>query len=160
MPSPVPHASAGRRQRRLTRAVAISDHTAMLPAPLPGAVPTAHDLSMNRLRPFVLVVLIAICVATPAAAQGPPAAPETGLCPVPDPVLPFSGNCGFTVSHYDMDLSWFPDDGSIAAITTLTLTADRALPAFDLDLTGFSVSSVTVDGIAATFNRAGQELTV
>ena len=39
-------------------------------------------------------------------------------------------------------------------------TATQALSRFDLDLRGFTVSSVTVNGHRAAWSRAGQELRI
>ena len=70
------------------------------------------------------------------------------------------GNGGYDVSHYDIDLDVNPTTGDIVAVTTIDAKATQDLSAFNLDLSGLTVSSVTVDGEAATFSRNGTELTV
>ncbi|GCB48180.1 M1 family metallopeptidase [Streptomyces sp. NL15-2K] len=79
---------------------------------------------------------------------------------VDDPYFPKSGNGGYDVTHYDLNLAYAPDTHRLTATATLTARAAQDLSAFDLDLQGLDVGKVTVDGEAARWNRAGQELTV
>ncbi|WP_329538428.1 M1 family metallopeptidase (plasmid) [Streptomyces sp. NBC_01450] len=79
---------------------------------------------------------------TAAAAQG---GPGTG-----DPYFPNDGNGGYDVSHYDVRVRYDPSrrdhlDGD----TIITAQASAVLGTFHLDLRGFDVTSVTVDGEAA-----------
>src|SRR5437762_1009053 len=99
-------------------------------------------------RALVLALILLFAATAPALAQSPPGAT---LCPVPDPILPDSGNCGYEVSHYDLALRWDPAAGAIDAVAILTLTPDRDLDAFSLDFTGFEITSLTVDGAPAAF---------
>ncbi|GGU20165.1 M1 family metallopeptidase [Streptomyces daghestanicus] len=79
---------------------------------------------------------------------------------VRDPYFPKAGNGGYDVTHYDLDLAYDPARHRLAGTATVTARATEDLSAFDLDLKGLDVGAVTVDGRAARFNRAGQELTV
>lgn len=84
----------------------------------------------------------------------------TGNVGIGDPYYPSSGNPGYNVSHYDLDLSYAPDQDFLSGEAAISATAGGQLSSFNLDLDGLTVASVTVDGRAATFTRAGGELTV
>jgi aminopeptidase N len=92
---------------------------------------------------------------TTAPIVGAPGARGAG-----DPYFPDLGNGGYDVEHYDLDLRWDPEHGTIAGTATITATATQDLSTFDLDLSGLEVRSVTVDGAAATAARDGGELVV
>jgi len=79
---------------------------------------------------------------------------------VGDPLLPTAGNGGYDVRRYGLDIEVSDDRASIDATTTIDATATQTLSAFNLDLRGFDVTAVTVDGAAATVARSGDELTV
>ncbi len=80
---------------------------------------------------------------------------------VGDPYFPQAGNSGYDVEAYDLvfDVRIQGVD-HLDATATITLTATQHLRSFHLDLLGFDVGSVTVDGVAATFTRDGRELIV
>jgi aminopeptidase N len=77
-----------------------------------------------------------------------------------DPFFPLAGNGGYNVSHYGLDLSYEPSTNQLTGTATITATATQDLSRFDLDLRGFTISRLEVDGRAATFTREGQELIV
>nr|WP_205615433.1 M1 family metallopeptidase [Streptomyces harenosi] len=79
---------------------------------------------------------------------------------VRDPYFPKAGNGGYDVTHYALDLAYEPGAHRLGGTATLTARATQDLSAFSLDLKGLDVQRVTVDGQAAAWNRAGQELTV
>lgn len=101
---------------------------------------------------------VVLALAVPLGAVGaPPGADGIG-----DPYYPSAGNPGYDVGHYDLDLSYAPDQDLLAGKAAISATANTktALSSFNLDLDGLTVSSITVDGRPATFSRAGGELTV
>ncbi|KUO20492.1 M1 family metallopeptidase [Streptomyces dysideae] len=111
---------------------------------------------MSRSAPVVPTVLLALTLtACTTGVHGTPGGP--GLR---DPYFPKAGNGGYDVTHYDLNLTYTPDDRHLTATTTITARATKDLSAFDLDLEGLDVGSVTVDGERARWNRTGQELTV
>ena len=114
---------------------------------------------MHLRHRLVLALLLLLAITMPAQAQLLPLAAE-GLCDRPDAVLPLAGNCGYQVTHYDLSLDWDPAAGAIAASATLTLSVERDLAAFTLDFSGFTITSLTVDGVPAGYSRTGQELMV
>ena len=73
-----------------------------------------------------------------------------------DPYFGFSGNGGYDVSHYDLQITYTPPDaapaplvGQLAGVATITLTATQDLDRFNLDLRGMTVSAITIDGKSA-----------
>jgi aminopeptidase N len=77
-----------------------------------------------------------------------------------DPYFPRAGNGGYDVTHYGLTLAYDPGGRRLTGTAVITARATKDLSAFDLDLEGLDVHSVTVEGTGARFNRAGQELTV
>jgi aminopeptidase N len=70
-----------------------------------------------------------------------------------DPYFPYSGNGGFDVKHYDLDLTYRPPAAEPAPLVgrldgraTITLTATQDLDQFNLDLRGLDVTALTVNG--------------
>ena len=105
-----------------------------------------------------IVVFVAVLGAPATAAAIPSSAvgaPGSG-----DPYFPLAGNGGYDVSHYRLRLDYRPSTGMLRGRTTITATATQALTQFDVDLRGFRVSEVLVDGREATWWRSGQELVV
>jgi aminopeptidase N len=99
-------------------------------------------------------VLLAISAA-PAAAAFTPGAAGAG-----DPFFPQAGNGGYEVRHYSLKLDYEPRNEQLAGDATISARATQDLSSFNLDLRGFNVSTVTVNGSAASFTRKGQEMTV
>lgn len=94
----------------------------------------------------------------------PAASPDggaAGLDGVGDPYYPQAGNSGYDVQRYDlvMDVRIQGAD-HLDATATIALTPTKDLDRFNLDLIGFDVSAITVDGAAATFERDGRELVI
>ena len=87
-------------------------------------------------------------------------APPTWAEGVGDSFYPFLGNRGYDVVHYYIDLDVDPAANTISALTEIRALATAELAAFNLDLSGLEVHSVTVDGADAGFTRSGHELTV
>jgi len=110
---------------------------------------------VSRSAPVVPAVLLA--VAMTACGGGAPSG-DAGLG---DPYFPKAGNGGYDVTHYDLRLAYDPGGAHrLTGTAVITARATEDLSAFDLDLTGLDVGSVTVGGRDARFSRDGQELTV
>ncbi|MEV5607878.1 M1 family metallopeptidase [Streptomyces sp. NPDC052225] len=77
-----------------------------------------------------------------------------------DPYFPRLGNGGYDVAHYDLGLAYDPDTHRLTGTADITAKAGKDLSAFNFDLTGMTVKSVTVDGEEAVASRAGHELTI
>ena len=72
-----------------------------------------------------------------------------------DPFFPTFGNNGIDVIHYGLDLEVTPATGGLDAEASLLVFAQKQLTKFRLDLHGLTVTRVRVNGVPATFTRAG-----
>ncbi|MEV6835232.1 M1 family metallopeptidase [Streptomyces sp. NPDC051133] len=108
-----------------------------------------------RLVPAAAALLAVTVTACGGGVHGTP-----GGSGVRDPYFPKAGNGGYDVGHYDLTLGYTPAGRRLTGTAVITARATQDLSAFDLDLAGLHVDSVTVEGRKALFNRAGQELTV
>ena len=111
------------------------------------------------------LVAVAVAVAMTAgivASEAPASAGSStiGSSGVGDPFFPLAGNGGYDVQHYDLTMAWDPAKGKLDATADIQAKATQDLDRFDLDLRGFDVSSVTVNGRPATTKRNGQELII
>ncbi|MFK4145810.1 M1 family metallopeptidase [Streptomyces sp. NPDC004065] len=77
-----------------------------------------------------------------------------------DPYFPKAGNGGYDVTHYGLTLDYDPSHRHLTGTAEITARATQDLSAFNLDLKGLTVESVTVEGRSARFSQAGQELTI
>jgi aminopeptidase N len=97
----------------------------------------------------------------------PPPPPSTGAEPRPgaaaagDPYLPRSGNGGYRVIRYGLDLDYRVRTNRFDGSATITAEATQALSRFSLDLAGLEVSRVTVEGVkAAKFSQSPGKLVI
>jgi aminopeptidase N len=106
-------------------------------------------------RALGLTAAVLAISAAPAAADFTPGAAGAG-----DPFFPQGGNGGYEVRHYSLKLDYEPQNEQLDGRAEITARATQDLSSFNLDLVGFKVESVTVNGNAASFSRKGQELTI
>jgi aminopeptidase N len=109
------------------------------------------------MKSIVCGALLACALAAPAPAGAAFAPGSPGLG---DPFFPLGGNGGYDVGHYALTLGYDPATDVLDGRARITATATQDLSRFDLDLRGFEVGGVTVNGAAASFVRDGQELIV
>ncbi len=76
-----------------------------------------------------------------AAERFVPGSPGLG-----DPFFPLAGNGGYDVAHYSLALCYDPSTHQLDGTATITATATQNLSRFDLDLRGFDISRLTVNG--------------
>ncbi|SNY37478.1 M1 family metallopeptidase [Paractinoplanes atraurantiacus] len=111
-------------------------------------------------RRFALVAVAVLAL----LAYGAPAGAHTGFRPgtagIGDPYFPLSGNGGYDVKHYGLDLRYTPADDRLSGVAVITARATQDLSRFNFDFHGLSVRSVTVDDRMARWTRSGDELTV
>jgi aminopeptidase N len=107
------------------------------------------------LRSLAATAAILAVSAAPAAADFTPGADGAG-----DPFYPNAGNGGYDVGHYSLKIDYEPQNEQLAGDVTISARATQDLSSFNLDLRGYKVESVTVNGSAASFTRKGQELTI
>jgi len=103
--------------------------------------------------------LLALVAAAALGASSPGAA-AVGSSGLGDPFFPKAGNGGYDVLHYGLELRFRPAKRHLGGSAAIRARALQRLDRFDLDLRGFRVRAVRVDGIPATFSRSGQELVV
>src|SRR5215213_5362750 len=77
-----------------------------------------------------------------------------------DPFFPNAGNGGYDVANYDLALAYDPATDLLDGNAVVTAKATQDLSRFDLDLRGFRISKLTVNGVAAGFTRDGQEFVI
>ncbi|MGY4857852.1 M1 family metallopeptidase [Cryobacterium sp. AP23] len=65
-----------------------------------------------------------------------------------DPYLPASGNGGYSVDHYDLNLDYRVATNRLTATAVIRARALTRLDRFSLDLAGLTVEKVTVAGVA------------
>ena len=114
-------------------------------------------------RKLVLALVLAVSTSvvlsgTPAGASGGHATP--GSPGIGDPYYPLDGNGGYDVKHYDLAIRYAPATDALAGAVRIRAVATQRLSAFNLDLDGLTIRSITVDGRPAAWSRAGTELTV
>ena len=108
------------------------------------------------MRTFLLMALAVLLASGGALAQD--AAPgDPGLG---DSYFPTLGNGGYDVTHYTIDLDADLDSGEISGGVSIAAEATQPLSAFNLDFSGYTIDSITVDGDEADFSRARRELTI
>ncbi|WP_433368101.1 M1 family metallopeptidase [Actinoplanes sp. CA-142083] len=116
---------------------------------------------MARKLALALVLAVSTSVVlsgTPADAAYSPATP--GSAGIGDPYYPLDGNGGYDVKHYDLAIRYAPASDALAGVVKIHARATQRLSAFNLDLDGLTIRSVTVDGRPARWSRNGTELTV
>ena len=114
-------------------------------------------------RRFAVAAAVTFCmgVMPGAALAGDPGQGFTPGAPgIGDPYFPLDGNGGYDVRHYGLDVSYDPPTDVLHGVATIRAAATQDLSAFNLDLAGMTVRSIEVDGRAAGWSRAGDELTV
>ncbi|WP_335933529.1 M1 family metallopeptidase [Streptomyces sp. PTD5-9] len=116
-------------------------------------------MRMRRLpnRPRRTATALAAAVVSAVVLTAVPASAATGGPGVGDPYFPDDGNPGYDVSHYDVRIGYDPArTDRLDGDTTVTARALTGLDRFGLDLKGFTVASVAVNGAPAkTFSRTG-----
>jgi len=112
-----------------------------------------------------LVGLGALSMAVVGLAMvGPTAAAVTSASGSPglgDPFFPDAGNGGYDVTHYGLTLTYEPSTNQLSGTAEIRATAMQNLSRFDLDLRGFTISRLLVNGQPASSARDGvQELVI
>jgi aminopeptidase N len=100
----------------------------------------------------MIAAALALCAAAAAADGFTPGAAGLG-----DPFFPNAGNGGYDVSHYSLALAYEPSSNQLSGTATITARATQDLSSFDLDLRGFTISRLLVNGQAATSARSGEQ---
>jgi aminopeptidase N len=112
-------------------------------------------LTVVGLTAGLVVLTGGAAVAQESGVAGSPGAPGIG-----DPYYPLDGNGGYDVQHYDLDLRYDPRTDVLSGSAAVVARATQNLSRFDLDFEGLRISSLTVDGLPASFRRDGGELVI
>ncbi|MEP6298786.1 MAG: M1 family metallopeptidase [Ilumatobacter sp.] len=124
--------------------------------PAPGGATTAPITTLDV--PDVAVTDAPTSVEEPVSTSGAEA--EPGAASLGDPYVGDFGNGGYDVQSYDLTLDWDPVAERLDGVARIVSTATQDLAAFNLELTGFEVSLVQVDGQDAVVTRDEDELTI
>jgi aminopeptidase N len=111
---------------------------------------------MRRKLVLGLVLITALVLGTVRFAL----AQEPGADSIGDPFYGLLGNGGYDVQHYTLDLAVDVGANTIDGTATIDALATQDLSAFNLDLLGFTISAITVNGAAATWDHQPHELTI
>jgi aminopeptidase N len=111
--------------------------------------------ALSRVITATVAVITTLALAAPATADSSVGSPGLG-----DPYFPLAGNGGYDVQHYDLDLDYVRAGNQLDATAVVRARATRTLSQFNLDLRGFTISKLTVDGLPARYTRSGQELSI
>src|SRR3954462_14515372 len=93
-------------------------------------------------------VLLSLMLTSAASAAFTPGSRSLG-----DPLFPALGNGGYDVQHYGLSIDYDPVANSMTSTAEISATATQDLSEFSLDFRGLTVTSVTVNGAAATVAR-------
>jgi aminopeptidase N len=108
---------------------------------------------MSGLRGFAASAVVVV-------AMGVAPAPALAAKAEADSYFPSAGSLAYDVVHYSLQLRYDPANRSLAGVATISATANQSMSSLDLDLRGFSVRSVAVNGKPAGFRRGDRKLTV
>lgn len=112
---------------------------------------------MGRRALLCALVVVAGSVLVPSAL----AAFAAGSDGLGDPMYPLAGNGGYDVSNYSLTLDYTPSGNHLVGTVVIAARATQNLSRFDLDFRMHEVTSVLVNGSAASFAYAKeQELVV
>jgi aminopeptidase N len=100
------------------------------------------------------LVVVLVCAAVASAAYLP------GSSGLGDPFFPLAGNGGYDVSNYSLTLDYTPSTNGLVGVDVITARATQDLSRFDLDLRGFAITQLLVNGQSASYTRDGQELII
>lgn len=106
----------------------------------------------STLRLAVLIVSMSIAVPLMAQQDTTP-----GLN---DPYYPQTGNLGYDVQHYTLDLNVDVAENFIAASVDINAVAQETLSRLILDFSGFNIHTVSVNGSEPSFARTDNKLIV
>jgi aminopeptidase N len=110
----------------------------------------------------VTAASIAALVLPGAASAHGGGAPSPGAAGIGDRLYPTLGNGGYDVQHYDVAWTYATPEPSapITGTVTIDAVATQSLSSFDLDFSGTSDGTVTVNGAPAQAVRDAEDLVI
>src|SRR5262245_23461814 len=115
---------------------------------------------MKLTRSLLPVPVLLVCSAAAAAPVQKNGGAGPGSAGLGAPLFPLAGDGGYDVSNYALTLDYEPSANFLSGTAVITAQATQNLSRFDLDLRGFAISRLLVNGQDAPFARSGQELIV
>jgi aminopeptidase N len=109
------------------------------------------------------LALLAGCTGRPPAPHPSPSVAaqfRPGAADIGDPYYPGTGNGGYDVASYRLEVSYQPASRQLTGHAVITATATQDLSRFDLDFHGLTVTETQVNGSDATVERQGDEMVV
>ncbi|MGD8585120.1 MAG: M1 family metallopeptidase [Chloroflexota bacterium] len=87
--------------------------------------------------------------------------PQAGGRSIGDPYAPELGNTGYDVQHYLLQLALDPAVEQVQGAVTIDAVATlHGLSELSLDFAGYEITSITADGLVASFGRENKKLVV
>ena len=126
----------------------------------PTLLVTACLLAACLLAACLLGGCLPIAQAPGAPHAGATLAAAPGAAGLGDRYAPLLGNGGYDVQHYTIALDVEPLANVVTGTTTITARTTQALSSFNLDFADLPIDAVTVDGGAAAYTHAGNELAI
>jgi hypothetical protein len=83
-----------------------------------------------------------------------------GAAGIGDPYFPGSGNGGYDVDRYELQVTYDPATDELVGEATIIARATQNLSRFNLDLDGLTVDAIDVERHDATWTRDGGELSI
>lgn len=102
----------------------------------------------------------ALVVAAAALVLGAAAPPAPGALGVGDRLFPHLGNPGYDIAAYDISFGYRANNQPLDAVTRIVARATVPLERFNLDFTHGTISAIEVNGAAAQFVTAGEDVVV
>ncbi|NJP52718.1 M1 family metallopeptidase [Streptomyces sp. SBST2-5] len=135
----------------------LTPHSQAAPSRASDTRPTPAVPLLRTRRGRTATALLASAVSVCLVAANAPAQPLG----VGDRLFPHLGNPGYDVVSYDIALSYpGTNDKPLQAVTTIDARTTADLERINLDFAHGTVRSVEVDGTAAAFAKAGEDLVV
>jgi aminopeptidase N len=141
-----------------------------MPRPIDSTVPRSAPTLCTLPTLSTLLACLAGCASPDSAADAPVAPSEReqpaaatarpGGADCGDPLIPGSGNTGYDVQSYDLDLRFESAEAPLSATARIRARAEHDLSRFNLDFHGLEVRSARVNDSDALFERDGQELVI
>ncbi|GAA3216043.1 hypothetical protein GCM10020256_18040 [Streptomyces thermocoprophilus] len=125
----------------------------MTPVPPARRAPSRRARTVRRAAAALVASAVSVCL---VAASAPPAPLGVG-----DRLFPYLGNPGYDVASYDLSFTYSGKNTEpLKAVTTIDAWTTRPLERINLDFAYGDVESVEVDGEAASFATAGEDLVI
>jgi aminopeptidase N len=124
------------------------------------------SFAKRRRGPAAAALVVGLLAGCTGGRPAPPPHPSItgdfrpGAADVGDPYYPGTGNGGYDVASYVLDVNYHPSTQQLTGHAVITATATQNLSRFDLDFHGLNLTQTLVNGAEATVERPGDEMVV